>query len=407
MRIRRFQAPSVQEALQQVRQELGPDAVILYTKKLRQGGFLGLGGSEVAEVTAGVDLGPEPSPSSTAPGGSFGGPLPSLRPPQARPRSAAAFSPGPQPSPGAFAAPPSTASERRADVFQSELNDGKVLAGLQVTRTAPRRTGPDLHPELRRVLDQLVKNGVEESVAQTALLPAQREIVEKGYPRAGTLGQLVNRVLGSQLRASGPIEAMPGKTRVIAFIGPTGVGKTTTLVKLASQYALVHQMKVALLTADTYRIGAVEQLRIYRDIMDIPFEAVNTPEEVGPAIKRYADRDLIFFDTAGRSPQNRRQIQDLKSFLEAAKPTETHLCVSATTKNADLLPIVGKFGLVPVNRFLVTKLDETRSHGMLLNLAANFQVPISYLTTGQNVPNDIEVAAPERMAELVLGESRG
>lgn len=396
MRIRRFEAPSVQEALLQVRQELGPEAVILYTKKLRRGGFLGLGGAEVAEVTAGVDLGSggEAAPASPAASrAGFRGPAPASAP---RPRPPAAFSPVPSP-----------AIERRAEVFQSELNDGKVLAGPQIVRNAPRRTGPDLHPELRRVLDALVKNGVEESVAQSALLPAQREIVDKGYPRAGTLGQLVGRVLAGQLKASGPIEAVPGKPRVIAFIGPTGVGKTTTLVKLASQYSLLHQMKVALLTADTYRIGAVEQLRIYRDIIDIPFEAVNTPDEVGPALKRHADRDLIFFDTAGRSPQNRRQIQDLRAFLDAAKPAETHLCVSATTKNADLLGIVGKFGLVPVNRFLLTKLDETRSHGILLNLAANFQVPFSYLTTGQNVPNDIEAATPERMAALVLGDSRG
>jgi flagellar biosynthesis protein FlhF len=374
--------------------------VILYTKKLRKGGFFGLGGAEIAEVTAGVDLGPGESPS-----------LQMAAPPSAAPRAPlrSPAAPDPRPRQSAFRAPvqPSAAPSNKAEVFQSELNDGKVLAGLQVVRSAPRKTGPDLHPELRRVMDLLVKNGVEEAVAQTALLPAQREIVEKGYPRAGTLGQLVNRTLAGQLRASGPVEAISGKPRVIAFIGPTGVGKTTTLVKLASQYALVHQLKVALLTADTYRIGAVEQLRIYRDIMDLPFEAVNSPEELAPALKRYADRDLIFFDTAGRSPQNRRQIQDLKAFLEVAKPSETHLCVSATTKNTDLLPIVGKFGLVPVNRFLVTKLDETRSHGLLLNLAANFQVPISYLTTGQNVPNDIEVATPERMAELVLGESRG
>jgi flagellar biosynthesis protein FlhF len=304
----------------------------------------------------------------------------------------------PLPMPTVSVPAPSPSAERRQDVFQSELNDGKVLAGMTITRSTPRKTGPDLHPELRRVMELMIKNGVEEAVAQNALMPAQREIVEKGYPRAGTLGQLVTRTLGAQLKVSGPIEGIPGRPRVIAFIGPTGVGKTTTLVKLASQYALVHNLKVALLTADTYRIGAVEQLRIYRDIMDLPFEAVSSPEEMGPALKRHADRDLIFFDTAGRSPQNRRQIQDLKAFMEAAKPSETHLCVSATTKNADLMPIVGKFGLVPVNRFLVTKLDETRQHGMLLNLAANFQVPISYLTTGQNVPHDIEVATPERMA---------
>jgi flagellar biosynthesis protein FlhF len=411
MRIRKFEADSVQEALQQIRQELGPDAVILYTRKLKRGGFFGLGSTEVAEVTAGIDLGPDSGAANVSPAytglaersAALGGPLPGGRPAtsllKARPVSPFSAPPLPDPS--------SAMADRRQEVFQSELNDGKVISGTLLSRSAPRKVGPDLHPELRRVYELLVKNGVEESVALNALAPAQREIAEKGYPRAGTLGQLVTRTLAGQLKAAGPIEGISGRPRVIAFIGPTGVGKTTTLVKLASQYALVHQLKVALLTADTYRIGAVEQLRIYRDIMDIPFEAVSSPEEVGPALKRHADRDLIFFDTAGRSPQNRRQIQDLKAFVEAAKPSETHLCVSATTKNADLMPIVGKFGMVPVNRFLITKLDETRQHGLLLNLSANFQVPISYLTTGQNVPHDIEVATPERMAELVLGETRG
>jgi flagellar biosynthesis protein FlhF len=416
MRIRKFEADSVQEALQQIRQELGPDAVILYTRKLKRGGFLGLGSSEVAEVTAGIDMGPENSGAAVTPAytglaersAALGGPLPGTRtqtqtaPNLLKARPLSPFSAPPMPDPaGALA-------ERRQEVFQSELNDGKVISGTLLSRSAPRKAGPDLHPELRRVYEQLLKGGVEEPVALNALVPAQREIAEKGYPRAGSLGQLVTRTLAGQLKASGPLEGgIPGKPRVIAFIGPTGVGKTTTLVKLASQYALVHQLKVALLTADTYRIGAVEQLRIYRDIMEIPFEAVSSPEEVAPALKRHADCDLIFFDTAGRSPQNRRQIQDLKAFVEAAKPSETHLCISATTKNADLMPIVGKFGMVPVSRFLITKLDETRQHGLLLNLSANFQVPISYLTTGQNVPHDIEVATPERMADLVLGEARG
>jgi flagellar biosynthesis protein FlhF len=210
--------------------------------------------------------------------------------------------------------------------------------------------------------------------------------------------------LAAILKVSGPIEAIPGKPRVVAFIGPTGVGKTTTLVKLASQYSLLHQRRVGLITADTYRIGAVEQLRIYRDIIDIPFEAVSTPEELAASLKRMADRDLIFMDTAGRSPQNRAQIQDLRGFLEVARPAETHLVISATTKNADLLPIVAKFGLVPINRFLFTKLDETKTYGLLLNLASNFNIPVSYLATGQMVPDDIEVATPERMADLVLGE---
>ncbi len=385
MRIRRFEAPTVQEALAQVRQELGPEAVILYTKKLRKGGFFGFLGSEIAEITAGVDSADRVA---TAPASR---PMPRTVPFKSISSGQARASTDP----------------KRSDVYQSELNDGKVLTGSFVSRPAQKKIGSELHPELTRVMQQLIKNGVDESAALAPLQAANREINERGYPRAGSLGDLVQRHLSSFLKTSGPIEFVPGKTRVIAFIGPTGVGKTTSLIKLASQYSLLHNARVALLTADTYRIGAVEQLRIYRDIIDIPFEAVNSPAEVTDALRRYSDRDLIFFDTAGRSPQNRRQIQDLKAMMEAAHPSETHLVLSATTKNSDLMSIVGKFGLVPINRFLVTKLDETKTHGILLNLAMALSVPFGYLANGQNVPNDIEVATPERMAQWVLGEQRG
>lgn len=383
----------MQEALRQVRTELGPDAVILYTKKLRRGGFLGFGGSDVAEITAGLDdTSMDAAPAAVAPAGATSG----------RPLVAAQ----------SFSLPPAPrlrprgdeGAARRSEVFQSELNDGKVLSGAFFSRpAAPKKQANELHPELQRFEKQLEKNGVEAEVAAQLLRSVNKEITDKGYPRAGTLGQLLAKFVAASVKVSGPIETMPGKARVVAFIGPTGVGKTTNLVKLASQYALIHQMKVALLTADTYRIGAVEQLRIYRDIIDIPFEAVSTPEELRAALKRYADRDLIFFDTAGRSPQNKKQLTELRLFLEAAEPAEVHLVISATTKNEDLLPIVGKFGLVPINRFLVSKLDETKTHGTILNLASNFSIPISYLSNGQNVPNDIEIATPERLAELVLG----
>jgi flagellar biosynthesis protein FlhF len=296
------------------------------------------------------------------------------------------------------------------DVLQSELNDGKVVTGAAWMRPArPASPSPrnDWHPELSRMEISLVKNGVDDSIAHQLLEGVNREIMEKGYPRSGSLSQLVKSHMAGKIKVSGPTEIVRGRNRVIALIGPTGVGKTTSLVKLASQYSLMHRAKVAMITADTYRIGAVEQLKIYRDIIDIPLEAVNTTAELEASLRRFSDRDLIFFDTAGRSPQNKRQIQELKSFLEVADPVETHLVMSATTKNADLLPIVGKFGLVPINRFLFTKLDETRSYGGFLNMASNFSIPISYLATGQNVPNDIESATAEGVAELVLGEGNG
>lgn len=193
MRIRKFEASSVQEALQQVRQELGPDAVILYTRKIRRGGFLGLGSLELAEVTAGVDLGPETSANGTTPAytglaergavlGAVQLATSTVRESPSLPRTKPSF------SRSLVSSATGLALERRQEIYQSELNDGKVLAGLSISRSAPRKTGPDLHPELRRVMDLMIKNGVEESVAQNALMPAQREIVEKGYPRAGTLG---------------------------------------------------------------------------------------------------------------------------------------------------------------------------------------------------------------------------
>jgi flagellar biosynthesis protein FlhF len=403
MKIRRFEAPSVQEALQQVRSELGPDAVILYTKKVRKGGLFGFMSMEVAEITAGLeDLGAAAQATAEVPRQDFAAAqsersagLPQA-PGMLKPRL-----------PSVERMPEKAEASRRQDVFQSELNDGKVLSGFSVSRPAVARRASEMHPALQRFKAVLEKNGVEQDVTGQLLRAVNKEILDKGYPRAGSLAQLVQKFIASSVRVSGPIEAVPGKPRVVALIGPTGVGKTTNLVKLASQYSLLHQLKVALLTADTYRIGAVEQLRIYRDIIDIPFEAVTSPEDLKEALKRHADCDLIFFDTAGRSPQNKKQLQELRAFLEAAEASEVHLVISATTKNSDLLPIVGKFGLVPINRFLLTKLDETRTHGLILNLASNFSIPISYLSNGQNVPNDIELATPERLAELVLGEAHG
>jgi flagellar biosynthesis protein FlhF len=413
MQIKRFEAPSVQEALQRVKRELGPEAVILYTKKVRKGGFLGLWASEQIEVTAGVDVPILDSPLSAAPQARPSRPAQAPSAPRSlQPRRPAArLEPSEGKLPIALPAPrldrEAEREQRREGVFQSELNEGKVLAGPNFGRPAERASpAPDKrwHPEVLRFEKALLKAGCDEEIVHRLLDSVSSEITERGYPRSGSLVPMFQARLASLLKVSGPIEPMPGKPRVVAFIGPTGVGKTTTLVKLASQYALLHQRRVGLITADTYRIGAVEQLRIYRDIIDIPFEAVSSPEELAASLNRMADRDLIFMDTAGRSPQNRAQIQDLRGFLEVAKPSETHLVISATTKNADLLPIVAKFGLVPINRFLFTKLDETKTYGLLLNLASSFNIPVSYLATGQMVPDDIEVATPERMADLVLGE---
>jgi flagellar biosynthesis protein FlhF len=400
MQIKRFEAPSVQEALQKVKSDLGSDAVILFTKKIKKGGIFGWLGTPMVEVTAGVD--PVDGMTAARPV------LQEARVSQKRPvkQGVSEKEPDSKPAnPRFFVRTP----ERRQDVFQSELSDGRVLAGPYLVRqgTVPKPSAPQLHPELARIEKILSRNGVDEEVCRKLLAAADQELTEKGFPSTGNVSDLVLKAISGLIRVSGPIEAAQGKSRVIAFVGPTGVGKSTNLVKLASQYALFHRLKVGLVTADTYRIGAVEQLKIYRDIIDLPLEIISTPEELGTALRRQADRDLIFFDTAGRSPQNKRQLQELKALLEVARPAETHLVLSATTKNSDLLPIVARFGVASISRLLFTKLDETRSYGSLLNLCAQFTLPLSYLGTGQNVPNDIEVADPDKVASLVMGEGNG
>jgi flagellar biosynthesis protein FlhF len=413
MQIKRFEAPSVQEALQFVKRDLGPEAVILYTKRVKRGGFLGFLSSDMIEVTAGVDVPVLEDTKKTpvlAPKNLIQKrPIlkPEVQPEEKNRRETISVTlTPPMPSP---VRERERERERRDPVFNSELNEGKVMASMTQMKpsqsfTVKAEKEKNWHPEVLRYEKALLKAGCEDDAIKRVLEQVNEEISERGYPRSGTLYPMIQQKLAAMLKVSGPIDCVPGKARVVAFIGPTGVGKTTTLVKLASQYSLVHQKRVALITADTYRIGAVEQLKIYRDIIDIPLEAVSTPDELDAVIKRMADRDLIFMDTAGRSPLNRPQIQDMRGFLEVAKPAETHLVISATTKNGDLLPIVAKFGLVPINRFLFTKLDETKSYGLFLNLASNFNIPVSYVTTGQMVPDDVEIATPERLADLVLGE---
>jgi flagellar biosynthesis protein FlhF len=181
------------------------------------------------------------------------------------------------------------------------------------------------------------------------------------------------------------------------------VGKTTTIAKMAAKYALIEGKSVVMVSADTYRIGADIQLKKYGEIMGIPVEIVLTPEDFKKVINKHIDKDLIFFDTAGRSPRNKQHLIELKEFLDVYSPMETHLIMSAVTKYYDAVSIINNFGLVPIHRIMFTKLDETKNYGLLLNLSVSSGgIPISYLCVGQNVPDDIELADPKTISRLVM-----
>jgi flagellar biosynthesis protein FlhF len=189
---------------------------------------------------------------------------------------------------------------------------------------------------------------------------------------------------------------------VVALVGPTGVGKTTTIAKLAANFRLRENRRVGLITVDTYRIAAVEQLRTYADIIDLPMEVVSTPREMREAVERMRSLDLVLMDTAGRSPRDEVKIRELRSLLAEAAPAEVHLVLSAASSARSLAAAAERFAPVGVTALLITKLDEATGLGNLLALARNCRLPFSYLTDGQNVPDDISIAEAKRLAQLIL-----
>jgi len=198
--------------------------------------------------------------------------------------------------------------------------------------------------------------------------------------------------------------ATDGRPFTMALIGPTGVGKTTTVAKLAATFKLRERLNVGLITTDTYRIAAVEQLRTYADIIGVPLKVAITPAEVASACHALRDVDVILIDTAGRSPNDGSRIAEIRSFIEAADPHETHLVLSSASSERVMLRTIEQFATVSAERLIFTKLDEAVNFGVIVNVMQNVGKKLSFITTGQEVPDQIERGEPRRLARLILGE---
>jgi flagellar biosynthesis protein FlhF len=207
------------------------------------------------------------------------------------------------------------------------------------------------------------------------------------------------------IKTSGPVRMKKNGPRIIALVGPTGVGKTTTTAKLAAMYAMHKGAKVSLVTTDNFRVGAFEQLKTYSKIMGVPLEIAGSSLELIKATELHADKDLIIIDTAGRSPKDHGRLDELKTLLDAGLEVETHLCLSATTKDKELSDAIAKFSVIPISSLLFTKLDEAESLGTVINTHHRSKLPLSYFTNGQMVPEDIVVATPRKLANLIMREA--
>ncbi len=249
--------------------------------------------------------------------------------------------------------------------------------------------------------DALQAQELRDDVMQDLIrkIPPATMVLDKDSPEAL---KALSDYLHSVIKTGDGIGLKDGRPKIVALIGTTGVGKTTTIAKIAAKYVLERGVSVALVTADTYRISAVDQLRTYSDIIGLPLEIVYSPEELKPALRKHRDKKLILIDTAGRSQNNSYQMDELRDFLAVDPSIEKHLVLSATTKERDAEAILERFSVCRPDRILLTKTDETESIGFIVNLLFDRRLAMSYLTTGQSVPDDIEPAKPEALARLML-----
>ncbi len=423
MNLRTYHAPSIADALGQIKRDLGSSAVILHTRTYKRGGFLGFGGRTAVEVTASSNVnvvnplvrkGKAPvetlRPREESLRRAYGAaPLKQVESPaEAPPRPATdEYHPAAREVASAVVAA-ATVESPDANLMRDELASIKRLVG-QVLRTNGGKSGPALPESLTAMYLRLIESEVAAEIADAVVAEVRDELTARDLDNADRVRECVLRRLEQYVAVSecvpDPGQMPDGRPLTIALVGPTGVGKTTTIAKLAATYKLRHGKRVGLVTCDTYRIAAVEQLRTYANIIGLRLNVALTPPEMGACCSSLSDCDVILIDTAGRSQHDGDRLTDLGALLDAAKPHETHLVLSGAASESVLLRAAERFEVAKPNRVILTKLDETVSFGVLVNVAHRIGKSLSYITTGQEVPDHIEPGRADRLAQLVLDGS--
>ena len=479
MQIKSFKAPTLKEAMANVKSELGVDAVILHTNKIKKGGILGFHAKEIVEVIAAIE--DEPVVKEQKPAMDTGAASEAVLQAAAAARASRNSAPEPQPT-GNFTPRNMVSQYQTAGTIEAisqamaqntpSPTFGEVLASVNKAQEQAESQQPVVKEEpaepvsvaeeklvsVESDVEQLTSEKATETASEDAadldvkeqeILDLQNQLEEmksmlvemsRNKDEAGgipnlqrameaqgisqhVLEDMISKLNGTEIlapqnsikalkalekyvrkaiRIANGITLYSDKPKIVALIGPTGVGKTTTLAKIAAKFVLEEGAKVALITADTYRISAVEQLKTYSDILGLPLEIVYNPQALQEAIEKHRDKQLILLDTAGRSQYNAYQMKELSELLNIDADIEKHLVMSATTKTSDGLELLDNFSLCKPDRVIFTKVDETKTHGIILNILHRRKAALSYLTNGQSVPDDIEPASIEKLAELLL-----
>ncbi|NCB76707.1 MAG: flagellar biosynthesis protein FlhF [Negativicutes bacterium] len=388
MRVRIFTGQSVQEAMNKVKLELGREAVILHTRRFKTGGMLGLFGNERVEVMAAVDDALLETPAVKTVVAPAMPTVAAVMPPQQTHETVAPVSVPLTPVKTAEPEWKQELAEMRS-LLERALHESKQGADAVASAAVEKLLQADV---LQPVAESLVRQDPvlyqwKGTLTEPAFTERLERLVEQG----------LGKVSGVALNGSAP--------HIVALLGPTGVGKTTTIAKLAAYFSLQKGMRVSLITADTYRISAVEQLKTYAEIMGLQLEIVYAPQELAKALAKCKGSQLVLLDTAGRSPKNQEQLEELQLLLSQVPQAEKHLVLSLTTCNRDALEIAKRFSVCSPDKVLFTKLDEASRCGVILNVLQQFPMKLSYVTNGQNVPDDLQIVSPAWLAkELLRGD---
>lgn len=421
MIVKKFEAPTETEAVLKAKEELGSNAVVLNVKTLKQRGIFRLFRSDKVEITAALEE------------NEFIGNMNQAGKVSLAPEASAGKTAQTERSKGF-----SALADERIDIINDSAAIEEKLDSLHDMISRQMKKGASVHKDMENAYDEisatkeeqqpednkdsngqnsnfkflqliynkLIDNEVDEKYANM-IIGEIGSSIKKESNISSLLSAVYQKLI---LKLGEPAEiTVSDKPKIILFIGPTGVGKTTTIAKLASYYKLEKQCRVAFMTADTYRIAAVEQLNTYASIISCPISVIYSSDEAEDALNDFKDYDLIFVDTAGRSHKDEDQMLELLELIKTIKGMsdkfdfECYLALSATTKYKDLINIAEVYKDIPDYRIIFTKLDETCALGNILNVRLATGAQLSYTTSGQNVPNDIESINEQSIAKQLLG----
>ncbi len=347
MKVKKYVGDNIQDIIFRVKVDLGTDAIILDTRKFKEGGFLGFFAKEKVEVLAGLEE-----------------------------------------------------NSGKEDKTKEEIDNLKDMIKDLNNNVNKNVTNSNIPEALKSLRNHLKKQNVKDEYIQEILDDIQTdEKIDKSNLKVKVKNHLIDMLGEPELIKT------TNKPKTITFIGPTGIGKTTTIAKIAAEFAIKKDKKVCLITADTYRIAAVQQLRTYSDIINIPLKVVYDGSEFIQAVKEFQkEADLILVDTPGRNWKNKWELGQLNEFAKQNIVDETHLMLSLNMDSRDLNNAVNNFSSLNPDKFILTKLDETSSYGDIINLKKEYDIPFSYITFGQDVPEDIDQANPEILYNYLMGD---